>query len=70
MDEEKEEKKLVAALKRLEKSWPKNYWLYAASGTLCLMRKVDGQKVMEGEGFDSKYIVATFRKIESDGGDW
>lgn len=28
-----EEKKAIAALKRLEKIWPKTLWLYSASGT-------------------------------------
>lgn len=66
------ERKLVAKLKRLQKDWPKGYWLFSASGTLHLMRMhPDGTRNVPGEdGMDHSLIVDSFRKIQNDGGDW
>ncbi len=65
-------RQLLATLRRLEKSWPKGYWLYAANGTLNLMREhPDGTRNIPGkEGIDPSLSVATFPGIQCDGGDW
>ena len=64
-------KRLVRALRRLEKDWPKDYWLFAASGTLNLMHAPGGQRAMTADqGMDPKAIVETFKGIKCDGGDW
>ena len=66
-----EEKKAIAALRRLEKAWPKSLWLYSASGSLCVMKKnADGEHAETSSGgVDQNYIAAKI-KIENDGGDW
>ena len=71
-----DELKVIKALKRLSKLWPKSLWLYSASGTLTVMRKNDlGDKAMingrglRGGGFDPDFIVCSIG-IENDGGDW
>ncbi len=66
----KEEERAIASLQRLAKKWPKNLWLFSASGTLCVMRKVDGVIKINAHGcVDQNYTVATI-EIENDGGDW
>jgi hypothetical protein len=70
IDLTEDEKKAVTSLKRLANRWPKNLWLFSASGTLCVMRTdSNGEKVLDGEGFDQDYIVGTIN-ISNDGGDW
>lgn len=76
MDITKEEQKAINSFKRLSKNWPKSLWLFSASGTLTVMKKKDGKRVMTtdsgnavGGGVDPDYIVDTI-KIENDGGDW
>lgn len=65
-----EEKAAIAALKRLEKTWPKSLWLYSASGTLCVMKKVNGeQKMNRFGGVDQERLIDSI-KIENGGGDW
>lgn len=73
-----DEVRAIASLKRLAKRWPKSLWLFSASGTLHVMRKVDGAPVYRMsrntvgapiEGVDQAYSVATV-DIENDGGDW
>lgn len=68
-----EEAKAIASLKRVAAKWPDSLWLFSASGTLCVMRKVDGEHmyIWSGgyEGVDQDYIVTTV-SIENDGGDF
>lgn len=63
---------VVRALRELEAKWPKDYWLFAAAGTLTLMKKKNGQRVVDKitGGMDSALSVAQFKGIECDGGDW
>ena len=65
-----EEIKAVSQMRRLEKSWPKSLWLFSASGSLCIMKKCNGQRViLPHGGVDPDWEVETI-KIENDGGDW
>ena len=69
-----EELRAIGTLKRHAKKWPKSLWLFAASGTLCVMQKRKGERVMKDSvrgdgGVDSDYTAATIG-IECDGGDW
>jgi hypothetical protein len=70
------ERGAIQQLKALARTWPKSLWLYSASGSLCVMRKVNGNRVMNtksggvGLGFDSDYIVEQINGIDNDGGDW
>lgn len=58
------------ALRRLENSWPKTLWLYSASGSLWVMRKLDGERALNNEGgFDQSFATIQIN-IENDGGDW
>ncbi|MAK54698.1 MAG: hypothetical protein CML17_02410 [Pusillimonas sp.] len=62
---------IVHHLSLLNDDWSDEYWLFSASGRLCLMRKKDGKRVMrKNGGFDPDYVVCTFPLIENDGGDW
>lgn len=66
-----DEKRAVAALKRVAKSWPASLWLFSASGSLCVMQKGDdGDRVrLSCGGADPGAIIETIN-IENDGGDW
>ena len=65
-----EEKKAVAALKRLAARWPKTLWLFT-NGTLYVVKTKDGKRVMTERGcaVDEKFIVTSV-DIPSDGGDF
>lgn len=66
-----EEKKAVAALKRVAKKWPQSLWLFSANGDLCVMRYgPDGQRVMDGSGISQAYEIDKIDNIPNDGGDW
>lgn len=66
-----EERRAIAALHRLAKTWPRTLWLYSASGSLHVMRAApDGRHLMKNrDGVDPRAVVATI-KIPNDGGDW
>lgn len=59
-EDEKKVKKIVRALKKLEKDWPDGYMLFSHSGTLGLYK---------GTPCDGGYEVERFDGIPSDGGD-
>lgn len=65
---------VIRALKRLDRGWPDDLWLFSAGGTLCLMEKQDGQEVFEsskdGGGVDQRFVVERFYRISNDGGDF
>ena len=66
-----EEKKAIASLQALAKTWPKSLWLFSASGTLNVMKR-DAQGQMAetpSGGVDQEYSVAKVN-IANDGGDW
>lgn len=70
-----EERMAIKTLKALARTWPKSLWLYSASGSLCVMKKVGGKKMMvkqnsPGPGFDPNYMVEQISGIDNDGGDW
>ena len=65
------EKLAIQRLQDLATDWPDSLWLFAASNSLCVMKK-DGQghRVMTHLGsFDQSAMVADVN-IESDGGDF
>jgi hypothetical protein len=66
-----EEQAAVRALRRLEKKWPSSLWLFAASGSLCVMKKKDdgSRGMVSGGGHDAELVVETI-SIPCDGGDW
>jgi len=65
------ERKAIAALKKLEKEWPKSLWIFSASGRLHVMKKDrDGDHAKNHTGgMDPNFIAETIN-IENDGGDW
>jgi len=67
-----EKDQIINVLEDLDSGWPSDLWLYAANGTLYLMKnKSDGSRgILPNGGVDSTYIVETFINIECDGGDW
>lgn len=67
----KEEKRAINALERIAKKWPKSLWLYSGSGSLCVMKKAEGNNraMNENGGVCQEHIITTI-KIENDGGDW
>lgn len=66
------ETQLILALEKLNERWPKGYWLWAASGTLWLMKcNPDGEQMMlSSGGVDPAGIICSFGGITCDGGDW
>lgn len=65
------EPQALSALARIAKRWPKSLWLWAASGSLHVMRcGEDGKRVMTSiGGVDPDYSVASI-PLPCDGGDW
>jgi len=67
---------VIRALKRLERGWPEDLWIFAADSQLHLMEKKDGSHAMTdkeshwGEGVDRVFIVDSFDGIDASGGDW
>lgn len=66
-----EEKKAIAALQRVAKTWPKSLWLFSASGSLNVMKKDASGEMAETAhgGIDQAFSVAKI-DIQNDGGDW
>lgn len=69
-----EERRAIAALKRLAARWPDSLWLFSAGGALNVMRRdEDGERAftrMTGNDVvDPEYRVADI-DIPNDGGDW
>jgi hypothetical protein len=66
------EKRAIAALERLAKTWPDTLWLFSANGALCVMRAgPEGEHVMlSNYGVDPEYEVALISGISNSGGDW
>lgn len=65
-----QETNAIKSLQRLAKRWPHSLWLFSGAGTLWVMRKKEGQKVVNRTGaFDADYATAQI-DIENDGGDW
>lgn len=66
----KQEKEAIQKLKEVADIWPNSLWLFSASGSLHVMKKKKGKRVMfYGAGVDPDYSVDTIN-IENDGGDW
>lgn len=70
MEEEltRAEQLAIDLLSKAARHWPESLWLFSASGTLHVMKKVDEKRVMDGEGVNQAYSVAII-DIENDGGD-
>lgn len=69
----KEERRAVAALKKVAEIWPDTLWLFSASGTLCVMQTQNGERKVcseeDYEGIDRNCLVDHI-DIPNDGGDW
>lgn len=66
-----EERKAIAALKRLAKRWPQTLGLFSASGSLCVIRLAeDGSFPDASGGVDPAAEVDCIYGIPNDGGDW
>lgn len=67
----KKEQKSIDSLKRLSKSWPKSIWIFAADGSLNIMKcnEVNDIAINSVGGVDQNYLIDTI-PIMSDGGDW
>jgi hypothetical protein len=67
-----DERKAVAALRKLAESWPASLWLFSGSGTLHVMRfGPAGDRVYDDRGFaDQDYAIRKPINIPNDGGDW
>lgn len=69
-DLSKEEKRVISALKRIEKIWPKTLWIFAASGEFVVMRSDEGGgHKFKNDGVDHDFVVDQIN-IPCDGGDW
>jgi hypothetical protein len=61
----RKENKAIKALKDVSKIWPESLWLFSWSGTLCVMKKKNGKRVVPVRDRD----IVTIIDIENDGGD-
>jgi len=67
-----EEKMAIALLEKAARHWPESLWLFSASGSLLVMKKKDGERVMLpglGGAIDQSWEIACI-DIENDGGDF
>jgi len=66
------QKQVIRALRRLERGWPEDLWIFVGDGTLTLMEKdVQGDEVeTTSGGVDPNYAVDRFPHIRADGGGW
>lgn len=65
-----DERRAIAALKRLAKRWPKSLWLFAGTGMNVMRCGSDGEHVTLPNGsMDQAYAVDQVN-IDCDGGDW
>jgi hypothetical protein len=71
MKREFTEQQVIDALRRLRARWPRNLWLFAASGTLNVMRTDHNERRVTTDigGMDPSASAASI-KIPCDGGDW
>ena len=65
----KREQKAIDALNEVAKIWPESLWIFSANGSLFVMKKKAGERMMAGESVDQNYIVERI-DIENDGGDF
>lgn len=67
----KSKEQIIKTLRKLEKDWPNDLWIFVNGMNVYLMEKSpDGSKQMAPNGsFDDKAIVEAF-SIPNDGGDW
>ena len=67
----REEQAAIRALTRLSSRWPRSLWLFAASGSMMVMRVDEHGERAENEhgGVDRRQIVGRV-SIPCDGGDW
>jgi hypothetical protein len=67
----KDEKRAIAGLKRLAKTWPSTLWLFTNGSISILKTDAKGAKAHTSNGgIDPDYVVADIVGIVSDGGDW
>ena len=66
----KKERAAIRALEKVAKIWPDSLWLLSSSGSLWVMKKKDGKRVMGESGIYNSDYVMTDIYIENDGGDW
>lgn len=64
-----DEKRAIATLKRLSRSWPKTLTLASMGGDLFVLRSEYRDSMTDGS-IEDEYIVAEIRNIPNTGGDW
>lgn len=66
-----EHKKWIQRLQRVIKDAPDDIWLFCASNTLNVMKKENGERVINENGsMAESAVLATIKGVEVDGGDW
>lgn len=66
-----EEKAAVAALKRLQKIWPKTLWIFVGGNeALTVLKTRNGERVMGCNGVPDQELEVANIKIPADGGAW
>lgn len=64
-------RKIKNVLSKLAANWNNSYWLFAANGTLYLMKKdINNERLMTTSGGYDESAVIQAINIEVDGGDW
>jgi len=70
---------VIRALRRLERDWPDDLWIFVANGEVNLMERGEGgeRATVETHYWGNKFDavdpgkrVTSFSKIPADGGDW
>ena len=66
-----EEKAAVAALKRLQRKWPKSLWIFVGGNeSLTVLKTRNGERVMNCLGVPDQDLEVANIKIPADGGAW
>lgn len=65
-------KQVMASLKRLEKGWPNDLWIWAGEGGILLMKKDENGNHAYTNSFDGAvdqdYVIEQYSGIDNDGG--
>lgn len=67
-----DQKRAIAALKRVGKKWPKGIWLMCNGNSMAVvMTGPNGEHIMGSDGcVDQEYTVDHIEGIDHDGGDY
>lgn len=66
-----DERRAIAALKRLANKWPKSLWIFSGSGSIMKVGPNGEKMKTASDGIDPEFKVGSIpSRMHIDGGDW